>query len=86
MKGTPKLPDADGKIDVTPNEEQALSTMKLDLEHLAPVPRLVDHDEGELGAAVVEEVAQARACRRLVVGDEDPGDARVGEGHRGVVM
>ena len=40
IKGTQKLPDADGRIDVTPVEDQGLSTLKIDLEHLAPPDRL----------------------------------------------
>ena len=52
-----------------------------DLERFAAVTRLVDDRERELGPAFVEQVAQPRARRRLVVDDEDARGASLGKRH-----
>ncbi len=56
------------------------------LEHLATVPRLVDDHQREVLAALVEQVAQACAGGRLVVGDQDARDVGLGEANAGAVM
>ena len=57
-----------------------------DLERFAAVTRLVDDRERELGAAFVEQVAQPRARRRLVVDDEDARGGAPGKHQVAAVM
>jgi hypothetical protein len=40
IKGTPKAPELDGKVICDPKTEHGLTTIKFDLEHLAPPARL----------------------------------------------
>jgi hypothetical protein len=40
IAGTPKSADLDGKIVANPNKERGMTTLKIDLEHLAPPERL----------------------------------------------
>jgi hypothetical protein len=40
IKGTPKSPEVDGKVICEPLKDNYLSTIKVDLEHLAPADRL----------------------------------------------
>jgi hypothetical protein len=39
IKGTPKAPEVDGKIIAEPKSDEGLTTIKIDLEHLAPPER-----------------------------------------------
>jgi hypothetical protein len=40
IKGTPKSPELDGKVVAEPLKDSGLTTLKVDLEHLAPPDRL----------------------------------------------
>jgi hypothetical protein len=40
IAGTPKSADLDGKIIANPNKDRGMTTLKIDLEHLAPPERL----------------------------------------------
>jgi hypothetical protein len=40
IKGSPKAPEVDGKIIAEPNRDAGMTTLKINLEHLAPPERL----------------------------------------------
>jgi hypothetical protein len=40
IAGTPKSPELDGKVVANPNKDRGMTTIKIDLEHLAPPERL----------------------------------------------
>jgi hypothetical protein len=71
IKGTPKTPEVDGKIVAGPDKDEVMTTLKINLEHLAPPGRL-----GSGGTFVVWAKIEKRGWQRVAALKYDDGNRK----------